>query len=183
LLETEIDEKRSLVTRNVDQLARIVNTLRTNPSDRRMLMSAWNGSKTWRCHLATLRFTCGVVSWISQPVCRWRVMSAGRTQYGHESMYSRLLELLDSGTEINDELMDNLGIPKRVLCSSVMQRSVDVFVGMPFNIAGYGILTHFIAQITGHMAASLTHYGCDVHLYDNHQEAVEEFRCANSLKV
>ena len=57
-----------------------------------------------------------------------------------------------------------------------MQRSVDVFVGMPFNIAGYGILTHFIAQITGHMAASLTHYGCDVHLYDNHQEAVEEFQ-------
>jgi thymidylate synthase len=54
-------------------------------------------------------------------------------------MYSRLLELLDSGTEINDELMDSLGIPKRVLCSSVMQRSVDVFVGMPFNIAGYGI--------------------------------------------
>jgi thymidylate synthase len=41
LLETEIDDKRSLVTRSVDQLARIVNTLRTNPSDRRML-SAWN---------------------------------------------------------------------------------------------------------------------------------------------
>ncbi|HAS1416713.1 TPA: thymidylate synthase [Enterobacter asburiae] len=179
LLETEIDEKRSLVTRNVDQLARIVNTLRTNPSDRRMLMSAWNMAQLEDMALPPCHFAFYVWSReLDFPTRLSMASDVGRThsQYGHESMYSRLLELLDSGTEINDELMDNLGIPKRVLCSSVMQRSVDVFVGMPFNIAGYGILTHFIAQITGHMAASLTHYGCDVHLYDNHQEAVEEFQ-------
>ena len=72
------------------------------------------------------------------------------------------------------KIMDELGIPKRILNSCLVQRSVDTFVGMPFNIAGYGILTHFLAKITGHMAGAFVHFGFDVHLYDNHMEGVEE---------
>jgi thymidylate synthase len=56
-----------------------------------------------------------------------------------------------------------------------MQRSVDVFVGMPFNIAGYGILTHFLAHITNHMPSMMSHYGCDVHIYADHAEGLKEF--------
>lgn len=56
----------------------------------------------------------------------------------------------------------------------MIQRSVDVFVGMPFNIAGYGILTSLIAQITNHMPMMFSHFGMDVHVYENHMDGVNE---------
>lgn len=182
-MEAELDEGRSLVTRNVDQLARIVHTLRTNPSDRRMLLSAWNVAQLEDMALPPCHFAFYVWSReldFSTRLAMASDLGRSHSQYGHESRYCRLLELLDAGEEVNDTLLDELGIPQRVLCSSVMQRSVDVFVGMPFNIAGYGILTHFLAQITGHMAATFTHYGCDVHIYENHKEAVAEFQARDT---
>ncbi|HGT8083623.1 TPA: thymidylate synthase, partial [Escherichia coli] len=95
-------------------------------------------------------------------------------RHGHESIYTQMLCLLERDGGITENMLDELGIPKRILNSCLVQRSVDTFVGMPFNIAGYGILTHFLAKITGHMAGAFVHFGFDVHLYDNHMEGVEE---------
>jgi thymidylate synthase len=85
-----------------------------------------------------------------------------------------LVAEIEEGIPVDEVSLDALGIPRRVLCSAMIQRSVDVFVGMPFNIAGYGILTHFLAQITGHMPGTFSHFGCDVHLYSNHKDGVDE---------
>lgn len=54
------------------------------------------------------------------------------------------------------------------------QRSVDTFLGCPFNIASYALLTHILADLTGYQAGELIWNGKDIHYYENHQEQVDE---------
>lgn len=61
----------------------------------------------------------------------------------------------------------------RELSIQVYQRSVDYFLGLPFNLAFYSILCHMVAQVTGHTAKELIHIGGDVHIYENHVKQVE----------
>jgi len=63
---------------------------------------------------------------------------------------------------------------KNELSCQIYQRSVDVGLGLPFNIASYALLTHLIAQEIGAGVNRLIHIGGDVHIYDNHREALKE---------
>lgn len=113
-------------TNGVDQLANVVNTIKTNPNDRRMIISAWNPQQI---ELMTL------------PPCHI------------------LIQFQVSDGKLN--------------CSFTM-RSTDVFLGLPFNIASYALLTHMVASITGYDVGTLTYNGGDTHIYNNHFEQVKE---------
>ena len=108
----------------IDQIAGLINTLRTDPDSRRMLVSAWNVSDLDRMALAPCHvlFQCYVVR--------------GR------------------------------------LSLQVYQRSADLFLGVPFNIASYALLTHMLAQQSGLDVGELIWTGGDCHVYDNHVEQV-----------
>ena len=110
----------------VDQLGNVVETLKKNPTDRRMLVTAWNPEDLDKMGL---------------PACH----------YGYQ------VTVLDG--KLN--LMWN-------------QRSVDTMLGLPFNIASYGLLLHLLAKESGFKEGKLIGFLGDVHIYENHIDAARE---------
>jgi thymidylate synthase len=106
--------------RHVDQIARVIQQLRTDPDSRRIIVSAWNVGELEKMALAPCHafFQCYV--------------AAGR------------------------------------LSMQVYQRSADLFLGVPFNIASYALLTHILAQQAELSVGELVWTGGDCHLYRNH---------------
>ncbi len=110
----------------VDQLKYVVDTLKNNPNDRRMLVSAWN--------------PC-VKDQMALPPCHYAY------------------QVTITGDKLN--LMWD-------------QRSVDVMLGLPFNIASYALLLHLLAKETGYHEGRLVGFLGDVHIYKNHIDGAKE---------
>jgi thymidylate synthase len=113
--------------RHVDQLARLVEGIRTNPDSRRHIVSAWNVAD---------------VDDMALPPCH--------------TLFQFYVAPSETG-------------PGRLSCQ-LYQRSADTFLGVPFNIASYALLTHMVAQVTGLEVGDFVHTMGDAHLYLNHVE-------------
>ena len=70
------------------------------------------------------------------------------------------------------KLLDNEGVPRYYLDCQMYQRSADVFLGVPLNIASYALLTHIFAKICNMIPGDMIYTYGDVHIYENHEEAV-----------
>ncbi len=116
--------------RHVDQLAAVVQSIRSNPDSRRHLVSAWNVAEIDRMAL---------------PPCH--------------TLFQFYVAPPAEGS----------GSRGRLSCQ-LYQRSADVFLGVPFNIASYALLTHLVAQVCDLDVGELVHTLGDAHLYVNHLE-------------
>lgn len=110
----------------IDQLAEVIDKLKHNPNDRRMIVSAWNVGK-----IAEMRL----------PPCH---------------------------------MMFQFYVAGNKLSCMLYQRSCDMFLGVPFNIASYALLTMMIAQVCGLEPGEFIHTLGDTHIYHNHFEQVRE---------
>jgi len=115
----------------VDQLATLINDIKTNPYSRRHVLSAWNVAELDRMALPP----CHVLAQFSV-----RHVSGGRDE----------------------------------LSCQMYQRSCDMFLGVPFNVASYSLLTHMIAQVCDLAVGEFVHVLGDAHIYLNHIQQVNE---------
>ncbi|KAK4120613.1 thymidylate synthase [Parathielavia appendiculata] len=135
-----VDAKTDYTGQGVDQLARIVHTLRTNPYDRRLILSAWNPTDLPRMVL---------------PPCH---------------MFAQFYVSYPGSRTTKPAISNNK--PQGHLHCQLYQRSCDMGLGVPFNIASYALLTHMLAHVCGLVPGSLTHVMGDAHVYLNHVEAL-----------
>ena len=112
--------------RSIDQIAEVVEQIRTNPESRRLVVSAWNVADIPQMHL---------------PPCH------------------ALFQFYVADGRLSLQLY---------------QRSADCFLGVPFNIASYALLTMMVAQVTGLKPGEFVHTLGDAHIYRNHFDQVRE---------
>lgn len=110
---------------SIDQIANVVEQIRTNPNSRRLIVSAWNPAE---------------VDQMALPPCH------------------SLFQFYVADGRLSLQLY---------------QRSADVFLGVPFNIASYALLLQMMAQVTGLRAGDFVHTLGDAHIYTNHVEQVK----------
>ena len=110
----------------IDQIARVIEEIKTNPNSRRLIVSAWNVAD---------------IDKMALPPCH---------------------------------TLFQFYVQDGKLSCQLYQRSCDAFLGAPFNIASYALLTHMIAQVTGLEVGEFIHTFGDLHIYMNHVEQVRE---------
>ncbi|MDV6168921.1 thymidylate synthase [Flavobacterium sp. DG1-102-2] len=124
--------------KEIDQITELIETLKTNPNSRRMLISAWNPSvlpdtsKSFSENVANGK--------VALPPC-----------HAFFQFY----------------------VAEGKLSCQLYQRSADIFLGVPFNIASYALLTMMIAQVCGLQPGDFIHTFGDAHIYNNHMEQLE----------
>lgn len=156
----------------VDQIQNIIDTLKTNPNDRRILLTAWNPGELDQmalppCHLLA-QFN---VREHSEETLREMYYDFRRNLSEDER---RELDVQFEGERKTSKVLNSIGLKTGFLDCQMYQRSCDTFLGVPFNIASYALLTHLIAHVTGLEAGHFIHTYGDLHIYENHLDQVKE---------
>jgi thymidylate synthase len=151
----------------IDQIDDLVRELKTNPDSRRLMVSAWN---------------VGELDQMVLPPCHY-----GFQLYTRELSIEERLDLASKTYDVYDPFdfgipavvnhneIDKLyPVPKRAISLMWNQRSVDTFLGLPFNIASYGLLLEIIAREVNMVPDELIGNLGDTHLYLNHIEQAKE---------
>ncbi|KAJ2387882.1 Thymidylate synthase [Coemansia sp. RSA 2559] len=125
-----VDADTDYSGQGVDQLAAVIRTIRENPTDRRIILSAWNPAD---------------MAAMALPPCH---------------MFAQFF-------------VSNAGTDDATLSCQMYQRSCDVGLGVPFNIASYALLTRMIARVTGLKPGHFVHCMGDTHIYGNHVDALK----------
>lgn len=143
-----VDAQTDYTGQGVDQLAEVIDKLRNKPYDRRIILSAWNPRD---------------LKLMALPPCHMFAQFYVSYPRGKD-------EKNNNGTEGDGEAEKK---PKGHLHCQLYQRSCDMGLGVPFNIASYALLTHMLAHVCELVPGTFTHVMGDAHVYLDHTEALK----------
>jgi len=159
--EIEVDLNCINISHQVDQIANLISELKTNPDSRRLMVNAWNVGELDQMVLPPCHYGFQVYTRELSELERHDI----KEQYGFDCR-----KLAKSSIK----QLDDANIPTRAISLCWNQRSVDTFLGLPFNIASYGLLLELIAKAVNMLPDELIGNLGDVHLYNNHIEQAKE---------
>ena len=136
--------------------------LKTNPDDRRMICMAWNANDFDKMALPPCHYGFQVYTRELTPIERL------------EWLWEHSDGQYDEWKSPTKQTLDDLGVPERELSLMWSQRSVDSFLGLPFNILSYSILLAMLAQCVNMTCGDVICSLGDAHIYEIHKEAVAE---------
>jgi len=148
------DAKSDYTGQGVDQLAEVVRKLCHAPYDRRIIMSAWNPA---------------AMKEMALPPCHMFAQF-----YVSFPSAKRGAKTGPNSTQVEQKPTGAGGVERGVLSCHLYQRSCDMGLGIPFNIASYALLTHMLAYACDLVPGTLTHSMGDAHVYADHVDALEQ---------
>ena len=157
----------------VDQIQNLINELKTNPDSRRLMVNAWNVGDLEKmilppCHYGFQMYTRELSLNERGEVFKKTYPDKSVSDFAPGGM-----EVQSLGHQLTTRY-NNANIPTRAISLMWNQRSVDTFLGLPFNIASYGLLLEIIAKEVNMVPDELIGNLGDVHLYSNHIEQSKE---------
>lgn len=146
------------IVEEIDQIKKIINGLKNNPESRRHILTSIDPAHDedlalYWCHCLA-QFNC-------RPIPE-RIVG------------EMVLKMISDNKFTIDEIIDKRLVPIYYLDCQLYQRSADVFLGVPYNIASYALLTEIFAKICNMIPGEFIHTFGDVHIYDNHIDQVNE---------
>lgn len=148
--------------KRIDQLQQCIDLLNTDPDSRRMIVESWN---------------VGDLDDMMLPPCV-KMFQFNSRRLSDNDAYHRYVDVLspEASKTCGRSLKEarERGLPTRYLDMHFYQRSADLGLGVPFNIAQGALLCHMVAAITNHLAGEITFSYGDVHIYNNHVKQLGE---------
>jgi thymidylate synthase len=154
-------------SRYVDQIQNLVNDLKTNPDSRRLMVNAWNVGELDQMVLPPCHYGFQVYTRELSLERRYNIWFNNNYETGMERFF-------DPNNLPDFDNSYYTPTPTRAISLMWNQRSVDTFLGLPFNIASYGLLLEIIAKEVNMVPDDLIGNLGDVHLYSNHIEQAKE---------
>lgn len=157
----------------IDQIQNLINDLKTNPDSRRLMVNAWNVGELNQMVLPPCHYGFQVYTRELSLNERGELFRKTHPNKSVDDFKPNGMEIQSMTHQLSTRY-DNANIPTRAISLMWNQRSVDTFLGLPFNIASYALLLEIIAKEVNMIPEELIGNLGDTHLYSNHIEQARE---------